>query len=120
MGYAAFLFLVWLLFGLAGAGVTVWLVRRIWRQRSTASSRTKLIAGVVAASATFGGLGVLVGLVKAFGAVGGESVDPSQKARILAEGISEAMNCTAFSLVVWLPSIIVAFVMTRRSKDRGK
>ena len=42
--------------------------------------------------------GTIVGLIKAFGAVGGESVDPSQKARILAEGISEAMNCTAFGL----------------------
>src|SRR5712692_8671798 len=35
--------------------------------------------------------GTITGLIKAFGAVGGESVDPSQKARILAEGISEAM-----------------------------
>lgn len=43
--------------------------------------------------------GTIVGLIKAFGAVGGESVDPSQKARILAEGISEAMVCTAFGLV---------------------
>lgn len=43
--------------------------------------------------------GTIIGLIKAFGAVGGESVDPSQKARILAEGISEAMVCTAFGLV---------------------
>jgi biopolymer transport protein ExbB len=50
--------------------------------------------------------GTIVGLIKAFGAVGGESVDPSQKARILAEGISEAMNCTAFGLL----SAIVALI----------
>jgi biopolymer transport protein ExbB len=50
--------------------------------------------------------GTIVGLIKAFGAVGGESVDPSQKARILAEGISEAMNCTAFGLM----SAIVALM----------
>lgn len=43
--------------------------------------------------------GTIVGLIKAFGAVGGESVDPSQKARILAEGIAEAMNCTAWGLL---------------------
>ena len=43
--------------------------------------------------------GTIIGLIKAFGAVGGESVDPSQKARMLAEGISEAMVCTAFGLV---------------------
>src|SRR5512146_885033 len=50
--------------------------------------------------------GTITGLIRAFGAVGGESVDPSQKARILAEGISEAMNCTAFGLI----SAIVALV----------
>jgi biopolymer transport protein ExbB/TolQ len=50
--------------------------------------------------------GTIIGLIKAFGAVGGESVDPSQKARILAEGISEAMNCTAFGLM----SAIVALM----------
>ena len=57
--------------------------------------------------------GTIVGLIKAFGAVGGESVDPSQKARILAEGISEAMNCTAFGLM----SAIVALMGLGHSKN---
>jgi biopolymer transport protein ExbB/TolQ len=51
-------------------------------------------------------LGTIAGLIKSFGAVGGESVDPSQKARILAEGISEAMNCTAFGLIVAIMGLI--------------
>ncbi len=51
-------------------------------------------------------LGTISGLIKSFGAVGGESVDPSQKARILAEGISEAMNCTAFGLGVAIIALI--------------
>jgi len=50
--------------------------------------------------------GTIVGLIKSFGAVGGESVDPSQKARILAEGISEAMNCTAFGLLSAIASLV--------------
>ena len=50
--------------------------------------------------------GTIVGLIKAFGAVGGESVDPSQKARILAEGISEAMNCTAFGLLAAITALV--------------
>jgi hypothetical protein len=59
---------------------------------------------------TFGsGLGVLLGFVAAFGAVGGESVDPSQKARILAEGIAGAMNCAAVGLLT-APLPIVALV----------
>jgi len=36
----------------------------------------------------------------AFRAVSGEDVDPSQKARILAEGIAEAMNIAALSIGV--------------------
>jgi biopolymer transport protein ExbB/TolQ len=41
-----------------------------------------------------------MGLIKSFGSVGGASIDPSQKATILASGISEAMHCTAFGLAV--------------------
>jgi biopolymer transport protein ExbB/TolQ len=62
-------------------------------------------------------LGTVVGLAKAFGAIGGESVDPSQKARILAEGISEAMNCTALGVAIGLPSaILLSFTMRRRGE----
>lgn len=79
--------------------------------------RTKLVAVAVASSALAGAVGTLLGLVKGFGAVGGESVDPSQKARILAEGSSEAMGWTAFGLLVWLPSTIaLAFVMRKHRK----
>lgn len=50
--------------------------------------------------------GTIVGLIKSFGSVGAESVDPSQKARILADGISEAMNCTAFGLLTAVVAVI--------------
>ncbi len=62
---------------------------------------------------TLGLCGTVVGLIKAFGAVGGESVDPSQKARILAEGISEAMNCTAAGLFVALMAAGVIVLIIR-------
>jgi biopolymer transport protein ExbB len=67
-----------------------------------------------------GAVGTLMGLVKVFGAIGAESVDPSQRARILAEGISEAMNCTAFSLAVWVPSAIAVLVITRKGKGAAR
>jgi biopolymer transport protein ExbB len=44
--------------------------------------------------------GTVWGLIKSFGSVAGQSIDPSQKAAILAAGISEAMHCTFFGLVV--------------------
>lgn len=43
-------------------------------------------------------LGTITGMIKSPGCCCG--CDPSQKARMLAEGISEAMNCTAFGLAV--------------------
>lgn len=64
-------------------------------------------------------LGATVGLVKSFGAVGGESVDPSQKARILAEGISEAMNCAVFAMLIAVAGGI-AFGAYRLMKQRRK
>jgi biopolymer transport protein ExbB len=40
--------------------------------------------------------GTVVGLIQSFGAVA--NADASSKATMLAKGISEAMNCTAFGL----------------------
>jgi hypothetical protein len=100
-----------LLLAVTGVGVTVWMVQRVWKQAAFVG---KLVVSLVATLAVSGAAGTLVGLITAFGAVGGESVDPSQKARILAEGISEAMNCTAFSVMLWLPSAIAVAVMSRK------
>jgi len=55
-------------------------------------------------------LGTITGLIAAFGAVGGHgggpSIDPGKKAELLAAGISEAMNCTAFGLMVAIIGLI--------------
>jgi biopolymer transport protein ExbB/TolQ len=55
-------------------------------------------------------LGTITGLIVAFGAVGGHgggpSIDPGKKAELLAAGISEAMNCTAFGLMVAIIGLI--------------
>lgn len=107
-----------LVFAVLGVSVTIWLVRRSWKRRRTAPIAERVAVSIVAAAAVFGGLSALLGVVAGFGAVGGESVDPSQKARILAEGIAQTMNSVAFSLFVWLPSLIVALVVTRGGKDR--
>jgi len=76
------------------------------REMPTINRRTGFLALFANLAMLCGLFGTIVGLIRAFGAVGGESVDPSQKARILAEGISEAMNCTAFGLI----SAIVALM----------
>jgi biopolymer transport protein ExbB/TolQ len=69
------------------------------REMPAINRRTGFLALFANLAMLCGLFGTIVGLIRAFGAVGGEAIDPSQKARILAEGISEAMNCTAFGLI---------------------
>lgn len=109
--------LVWVLSSVVGLGGTAWLIRRSWRQRKPASLGIKLASTFVATSALVGAVGTCAGVLKAFGAVGGESLDPSQKARVLAQGIAEAMNWTAFGILIWLPSTLALLLLTRPRKD---
>ena len=76
------------------------------RELPKLSARTGFLALLANLAMLSGLLGTVSGLISSFGAVSGESVDPSQKARILAEGISEAMNCTAFGLIVAIFALI--------------
>lgn len=76
------------------------------RELPKVSSRTAYLALLANLSMLSGLLGTVTGLIKSFGAVAGASVDPSQKATILANGISEAMNCTAFGLGVAIIALI--------------
>jgi biopolymer transport protein ExbB/TolQ len=50
--------------------------------------------------------GTILGLIGSFGSVASESVDTTQKARILAAGIAEAMNCTAFGLLTAIVALV--------------
>ena len=49
-------------------------------------------------------LGTIVGLIHSFRAV--TNADPAQKATLLSSGIAEAMNCTAFGLIVAIPALL--------------
>ena len=76
------------------------------RELPKLSARTSYLALLANLAMLSGLLGTVTGLIKSFGAVAGQSVDPSQKATILANGISEAMNCTAFGLGVAIVALI--------------
>lgn len=78
--------------------------------------RTGYLALLANLAMLTGLLGTVSGLIVSFGAVSGESVDPSQKARILAEGISEAMNCTAFGLIVAIIALIGFAVLNGKTQ----
>lgn len=61
--------------------------------------------------------GTVIGLIKSFGAVSKPGVDQSQKATILAEGISEAMNCTAFGLLVAISGLLGFAVLNGKTQS---
>ena len=86
------------------------------RELPKIGARTSYLALLANLAMLSGLLGTVTGLIKSFGSVGGESVDPSQKARILALGISEAMNCTAFGLGVAIIGLIGFAVLNGKTQ----
>lgn len=86
------------------------------REMPRINKRTGYLALFANLAMLSGLFGTIVGLIKAFGAVGGESIDPSSKARILAEGISEAMNCTAFGLISAIAALIGFAVLNGKTQ----
>lgn len=81
------------------------------------SKRTSYLALLSNLAMLSGLLGTVSGLITSFGAVSGESVDPSQKARILAAGISEAMHCTAFGLMIAILGLICFAILNGRTQS---
>lgn len=69
------------------------------REMPKIGTRTPFLGLLSNLSMLTGLFGTVLGLIKSFGAVSKPGVDQGQKATILAEGISEAMNCTAFGLM---------------------
>lgn len=67
--------------------------------------RTHYLATFSNMSTLLGLLGTVMGLIGAFAALG--NADPTEKADLLSRGISEAMNCTAFGLLVAIPTLLV-------------
>lgn len=77
-------------------------------------ARTGYLAVLSNAATLTGLLGTIVGLIQSFEAVA--NVDPAQKATILAGGIAEAMNCTAFGLITAIPALLWYAVLQARTQ----
>jgi biopolymer transport protein ExbB len=74
--------------------------------------RTHYLATAANVATLLGLLGTVNGLIHAFAAVA--TVNPAEKANLLAASISEAMNCTAFGLMTAVPILIVhAFLQSK-------
>jgi len=77
--------------------------------------RTPYLALLANLAMLSGLFGTVVGLIQAFGGVG--SADAASRAQILAKGISEAMNCTAFGLMAALMALVGFAVLNGKTQS---
>ncbi|AKQ70782.1 Ferric siderophore transport system, biopolymer transport protein ExbB [Myxococcus hansupus] len=85
------------------------------RETPKIEARTGYLAMLGNAAMLAGLLGTVSGLIACFEAVA--NVNPADKATILANGISEAMNCTGFGLLTAIPALISFSVLTGRTQS---
>lgn len=77
-------------------------------------NRIGYLAVVSNVATLFGLLGTVTGLIQAFAAVA--NADPATKAALLTKGIAEAMNTTAFGLIVAIPTLIGYSILQTRAQ----
>jgi biopolymer transport protein ExbB len=77
--------------------------------------RTHYLATFANLATLLGLLGTVMGLIGAFSAV--SQVNPADKANLLSASISEAMNCTAFGLMVAVPLLIIHAVLQTKTTE---
>ena len=58
-------------------------------------------------------LGTIMGMIKAFSAV--TYANPAEKATLLSSGVSEAMNTTAYGLIMAIPALVMFSVLQNRA-----
>jgi len=77
--------------------------------------RTHYLATLANVATLLGLLGTIMGLIHAFSAVGDASA--AEKAALLSFSISEALNCTAFGLLVAIPLMLIHSMLQSRGSE---
>lgn len=75
--------------------------------------RTAFLAMLGNVATLTGLLGTITGMIKSFAAVA--FANPAEKATLLAAGISEAMNATAYGLIAAIPALVGYAILQNRA-----
>jgi biopolymer transport protein ExbB/TolQ len=78
-------------------------------------NRVGYLAVLANVAPLLGLLGTIVGLIRCFGSIA--NVNAAEKAKILAAGVAEAMNATAYGLVVAVPALVAFAILQSRSNS---
>ena len=85
------------------------------RESHPIERRTSYLSMLANIATLLGLLGTISGLIASFAAAA--KIDPSQKAELLAKGISEAMNCTAYGLIVAIFSLLAYALLQGKTQS---
>jgi biopolymer transport protein ExbB/TolQ len=77
--------------------------------------RTQYLATLANIATLLGLLGTIIGLIAAFTAVA--AADPAQKASLLSQSISVAMNTTAFGLMSAIPMLLIHSLLQTKTNE---
>lgn len=84
------------------------------KEISSYDKRTGFLAMFGNVSTLFGLLGTVTGLISSFAGVAAAS--PVERANLLSQGISEALNSTAFGLVAAIPALVAYAIFQNRTE----
>lgn len=83
------------------------------QENSLIEQRTGFLAMLANVGTLTGLLGTIVGMIKSFASI--SYANPAEKATMLSTGISEAMNTTAYGLIMAIPSLVCFAILTNRA-----
>lgn len=85
----------------------------LMEESSRVEKRIGFLAMFANVATLLGLLGTITGLIHSFAGIG--NANPAEKATILSQGISLAMNTTAYGLIVAVPALIAYAVLQNRA-----
>lgn len=82
-------------------------------ENASLDKRTGFLSMLGNVATLTGLLGTITGMIKSFAAV--SYANPAEKATLLAAGISEAMNATAYGLITAIPALVAYAILANRA-----